>query len=56
MLMAFRAKACRMAKRHFSRRSQNSYVSWAQFARFTEAHPLARPQRLTDLIAMARDG
>lgn len=56
MLMAFRSKVRRMAKRHLSRRSQNSYVSWAHFNRFTDVHPLASPTRLTDLIAMSRKG
>jgi group II intron reverse transcriptase/maturase len=56
MLMAFRSKVRRMAKRHLSRRSQRSYVNWEQFSRFTEAHPLSSPQHLTDLIAMSRGG
>lgn len=56
MLMAFRSKVRRMAKRHLSRRSQNSYVTWDHFQRFTDAHPLANPKRLTDLIAMSREG
>ena len=56
MLIAFRSKVSRMAKRHLSRRSQNSYVNWDHFNRFTAAHPLARPTRLTDLIAMSREG
>ena len=56
MLMAFRSKARRMAKRHLSRRSQNSYVNWGHFNRFTDVHPLASPKRLTDLIAMSRKG
>jgi len=54
MLMAYRSKVRRMAKRHLSRRSQKSYVNWDDFNRFTELHPLANPQRLTDLIAMHR--
>ena len=54
MLMAFRSKVRRMAKRHLSRRSQNSYVNWDAFNRFTDLHPLASPKRLTDLIAMDR--
>ena len=53
-LMAFRSKVREMAKRHLSRRSQKSYVSWAKFNRFTELHPLASPKRLTDLTAMNR--
>lgn len=54
LLMAYRAHACRMAKRHISRRSQNSYFSWAKFYAFLEQNPLASPGRLIDLIAMAR--
>jgi hypothetical protein len=48
----FRRKVRRMAKRHLSRRSQNSYVNWAAFNRFTDLHPLVGPQRLMDLIAL----
>ena len=48
------SKVRRTAKRHLSRRSQKSYVNWKHFNRFTELHPLASPQRLTDLIAMNR--
>ena len=54
LLMAYRAHACRMAKCHISRRSQNSYFNWAKFYAFLEQNPLASPVRLTDLIAMAR--
>jgi len=43
-----------MAKRHLSRRSQNSYVNWDDFNRFEKLHPLASPRRLTDLIALHR--
>ena len=56
LLMAYRAHVCRMAKRHISRRSQNSYFSWAKFYAFVEQNPLASPGRLTDLIAMSRGG
>jgi group II intron reverse transcriptase/maturase len=55
MLMAYRSKVRRMAKRHLSRRSQKSYVNWDDFNSFTELHPLASPHRLTDLIAMHRE-
>jgi hypothetical protein len=55
LLMAYRSKVRRMAKRHLSRRSQNSYVNWNDFNRFTELHPLASPTRLKDLIAMNRE-
>ncbi|TWU05543.1 hypothetical protein Pla52n_12570 [Stieleria varia] len=53
MLMVFHSKVRRMAKRHLSRRSQSSYVNWADFNLFTEQHPLASPKGLTDLIAMS---
>ena len=56
MLMAYRSKVRRMAKRHLSRRSQKSYVNWTDFNRFTDLHPLANPKCLTDLIAMNRQG
>jgi RNA-directed DNA polymerase len=55
MLMAYRSKVRRMAKRQLSRRSQKSYLNWDAFNRFTELHPLASPKRLTDLIAMNRE-
>ena len=54
MLMAYRNKVRVMAKRHLSRRSQNSYVSWGDFNRFTDLHPLANPKGLKDLIAFNR--
>jgi group II intron reverse transcriptase/maturase len=56
LLMVYRDQARRMAKRHLSRRSQNSYLNWPKFNRFEESHPLASPIRLTDLIAMTRGG
>ena len=56
LLMAYRDHARRMAQRHISRRSQNSYFSWSKFNAFLEQNPLASPQRLTDLIAMSRGG
>jgi hypothetical protein len=55
LLMVFRDHARRMAKRHLSRRSQHSYLSWAKFNDFLRANPLANPKRLTDLIAMSRE-
>ncbi len=55
LLMVYRSKVRRMAKRHLSRRSQKSYLSWPDFNRFTEVHPLASPIRLTDLIARNRE-
>ncbi|TWT75732.1 Group II intron-encoded protein LtrA [Planctomycetes bacterium CA13] len=54
LLAAYRSKVRRMAKRHLSRRSQNSYVNWDDFNRFTDLHPLVNPKCLTDLIAMDR--
>ena len=56
LLMAFRDKVRRMAKRHMSRRSQNSYLNWTKFNAFLERNPLASPKRLIDLIAMSRVG
>ena len=55
LLMAYRSKVRRMAKRHLGRRSQKSYVNWDDFNRFTELHPLANPKCLKDLIAMNRE-
>lgn len=55
LLMAYRSKVRRLAKRHLSRRSQNSYVNWTAFNRFTELHPLVNPKCLTDLIALDRE-
>ena len=54
LLMVFRDHARRMAKRHLSRRSQDSYLSWSKFNAFLEQNPFASPQRLIDLIAMTR--
>jgi len=56
MLMVYREQARRMAKRHMSRRSQNSYLNWDKFNAFEKRHPLANPKRITDLIAMSRRG
>ncbi|MBL8820202.1 MAG: group II intron reverse transcriptase/maturase, partial [Planctomyces sp.] len=56
LLMAFRDHARQLAKRHISRRSQNSYFSWAKFYAFVEQNPLASPTCLIDLIAMSRGG
>jgi len=54
LLMVYREQARWMAKRHMSRRSQNSYLNWQKFNTFEKQHPLASPRRLTDLIAMSR--
>jgi len=56
MLMVYRKHARRLAKRHLSRRSQNSYLNWDKFNKFATSFPLASPKRLTDLIAMTRTG
>ena len=53
-LMVFREEVRRFAKRWLNRRSQKTHVNWHQFATYCERHPLASPQRLTDLIAMSR--
>jgi RNA-directed DNA polymerase len=55
MLEVFRRKVRRMAKRHLSRRSQNSYVNWEEINRFTDLDPLVGPSRLTDLNALDRE-
>lgn len=54
MLMVYRKQARLLAKRHLSRRSQNSYMSWTKFNAFTDQHPLVSPTRLVDLIAQCR--
>jgi len=56
LLMVYREHARRMAKRHLSRRSQNSYLNWSKFNAFEASHPLASPKCLADLIAMSRAG
>jgi group II intron reverse transcriptase/maturase len=56
LLMVYREHARRLAKRHLSRRSQNSYLSWSKFNTFEARFPLASPKRLIDLIAMSRIG
>ena len=45
-----------MAKRHFSRRRQNGYLSWPDLNAYTDLYPLASPQKLVNLIAMSRQG
>ena len=54
MLMVYRRQARYLAKRHLSRRSQNSYLSWSKFNTFTDQHPLVSPTQLVDLIALSR--
>lgn len=54
MLMVYRKHARILAKRHLSRRSQNSYLSWSKFNAFTDQHPLVGPTRIVDLIALSR--
>jgi len=53
-LMVYRERARRMARRHLSRRSQKTRVSWDDFKLYITRHGLANPTRLTDLIAMGR--
>lgn len=53
MLMAYRNKVRLMAKRHLSRRSEGSYVSWDKFNLRSVLHPLASPHGLKDLIALS---
>jgi hypothetical protein len=53
-LMVFREEVRRFAKRWLNRRSQKTHVNWLEFSAYCERHPLASPQRLTDLIAMSR--
>ena len=53
-LMVYRERARCMARRHLSRRSQKTRVSWEDFNRYLTRHGLATPTKLTDLIAMGR--
>ena len=56
MLISYRERVLRFAKRHLDRRSQKSRLSWEKFHAYLERNPLASPRRLKDLIAMARSG
>ena len=51
-LLRYREAAKRMALRWMRRRSQKAFVSWEQFHRYLERHPLAAPRKLKDLIAV----
>lgn len=53
-LMVYRERTRRLARRHLSRRSQKTRVTWAEFSQYVARHGLANPKRLTDLIAMGR--
>jgi group II intron reverse transcriptase/maturase len=55
-LMVYRERARRMARRHLSRRSQKTRVTWQDFNLYLDRHGLANPKRLRDLIAMALVG
>jgi hypothetical protein len=52
--MKYREAARRMGMRWLRRRSQNSNVTWASYNTYLQQHPLPNPERITDLIAMAR--
>ncbi len=56
MLMVYRERARRMARRHLNRRSQKTRITWVEFNAYLDLHGLASPKRITDLIAMARVG
>lgn len=51
-LVTFREAAIRMALRWLRRRSQKAYVSWKDFHRYLERHPIVQPRKLKDLIAL----
>ena len=53
-LMKYRGMARRLAFRWLNRRSQAKSKNWSEFYTYIDRHGLASPQRLTDLIAMAR--
>ena len=53
-LMKYRGMAKRLAFRWLNRRSQAKSKNWSEFYTYIDRHGLASPQRLTDLIAMAR--
>jgi group II intron reverse transcriptase/maturase len=52
-LITFRQAAARMALRWLRRRSQKAWLNLKAFRAYVARHPLARPRRLLDLIAMA---
>ena len=53
-VMKYREAARRMGLRWLRRRSQNSRVTWEAYNRYLQQHPLPNPERIVDLIAMAR--
>ncbi|MCB9872676.1 MAG: hypothetical protein H6821_00730 [Planctomycetaceae bacterium] len=53
-LMEYHERVRCMARRHLSRRSQKTRVTWADFNQYLARHVLATPKQLTDLIAMSR--
>ena len=53
-IMKYREAARRMRLRWLRRRSQNSQVTWESYNNYQRAHPLPNPDRIVDLIAMAR--
>ena len=50
----FREVARRLGHRWMRRRSQKGQISWSDYMKRLEHHPLAVPGRVVDLIAMAR--
>ena len=53
-IMKYREAARRMGMRWLRRRSQNSQVTWESYSNYQRAHPLPNPDRIMDLIALAR--
>jgi len=51
MRMAYRRHVLALAKRHRSRRSQKSYVTWRQFYQFVNSDPL--PPSFADLDTLS---
>lgn len=55
MLMKYREVARRLGLRWMRRRSQkNRGLSWEDYSRYLEQHPLPNPGQIADLIAMGR--
>lgn len=53
-LMKYLGAAKKLAFRWLNRRSQSKSKNWGEFYAYLDRFPLATPQKLTDLIAMAR--
>ena len=53
-VMKYREAARRMGLRWLRRRSQNSRITWECYNDYLREHPLPNPDRIVDLIAMAR--